>query len=554
MGVDQGSADKELMVEKVTKDQLKFVHVVSKHDLTAGPLILDIDNPYFMEPEYYERNQTSTAGRPGSGQFKIHPSRVVRLVGLEAPDPTLTDGWGDSVLQVLADAILAAGTVSQGVASLVNEAKIDVIKVPDLTASLTSKEYETRLTKRFTLAANMKSIFHMLLLDNAEEWERIEANFSQLPELIDVYLQIASGAADIPATRMLSQSPKGMQSTGQSDTRNYYDRISSEQKTDIQPVISRLDEVLIRSALGGRPEEVFYEWRPLWQLDATEKATIGYQKAQAFQIDVQSGLFDANVLQKARENQLIEDGTYPGLEDLLLEFEAEQEAMANQPEPEIDPATGLPKVPDPNADPNVDPANVDPEATAAADMAKRARSAPTRKVKKDKKKKTKGYQGYQTTDTSPRSLYVYRPVQNAKEIIAWAKAQGFKSVTAADSMHVTLFYCRAEVDWSKAGEAYGQDDKGIIRVAPGGMRIMDTFGEGATVLVFTASSLSYRHQDLMRNLEGSTWDYPDYQPHIAITYNKGDVDLETVEPYKGEIILGPECFDPVDDNYTVEEE
>jgi uncharacterized protein len=41
------------------------------------------------------------------------------------------------------------------------------------------------------------------------------------------FRKIVSGAADIPVTRLLGQSPAGMNATGTSDMKNYHDRIQS---------------------------------------------------------------------------------------------------------------------------------------------------------------------------------------------------------------------------------------------------------------------------------------------------------------------------------------
>lgn len=73
--------------------------------------------------------------------------------------------------------------------------------------------------------------------------------------------------------------------------------------------------------------------------------------------------------------------------------------------------------------------------------------------------------------------------------------------------------------------------------------MLEVFGEGAVVLAFNSSDLSWRHMSL-REI-GASWDWPEYQPHITITYNSGDVDVSKVEPYRGQIILGPEEFKPI---------
>ena len=83
--------------------------------------------------------------------------------------------------------------------------------------------------------------------------------------MLDRFLQSVSGAADIPGTRLLGQSPAGMNATGESDLRNYYDRLQA---------MFRMDEALIRSALGSRPADVYYDWAPLWGMSEKEKADV----------------------------------------------------------------------------------------------------------------------------------------------------------------------------------------------------------------------------------------------------------------------------------------
>lgn len=50
-------------------------------------------------------------------------------------------------------------------------------------------------------------------------------------------------------------------------------------------------------------------------------------------------------------------------------------------------------------------------------------------------------------------LYVCRPVVNADQIIAWAKAQGFETALPAEDMHVTICFSKQPVDWSEFSEA-----------------------------------------------------------------------------------------------------
>lgn len=311
LGVNQGSPESELDIERLGKDSLKWVHVMSRHELTVQDIIRDVGDPRYGEPRFYSASSIDRA-------MTIHPSRVIRFVGAELPDINQgMDGWGDSVLDALDEAVRHAGLTSSGIASLVHEAKIDVIRLPNLMANLATVGYSTKLISRFALAMQMKSINQTLLLDKDEEYEQKQIAFDKLPEILQTYLQIAAGAADIPATRLLGQAPAGMNSTGESDVRNYYDRISSDQEVDLCPALAPLDEIIIRSALGSRPDGIYYEWAPLWQLSESERSTNFKLKAEAVQIFVNTALVPNDALAKAVSNMLIEDGMLPGLEEAL---------------------------------------------------------------------------------------------------------------------------------------------------------------------------------------------------------------------------------------------
>jgi uncharacterized protein len=349
IGVD-GNMEKELDPEKIPKDGLKFLHVLAPHQVTIEDLEKDIESPYYGQPQFYVMRDDS--GKAGVRDVKIHPSRMVRLTGNDTPDPMTNFGWGDPMLQVIHDAVNAAGTVTGSVATLIAEAKFDVIKGPGLTEIFSTEAGTNRIIKRFSEANVAKSVINGVLMDAEEEWQRIGVNFAGMPEVLQMYLQIAAGASDIPVTRFLGQAPAGLNSTGESDVRNYYDRIASDQELRLTPALDKLDKAIMRSALGTYDEEIFYNWNSLWQIDDGAKATIAKQKADAAQVDVNSGLVPFEALVQGRVNQLIEDGTYPGLEaaveeaianeELINELNAQMPAQpANENEPPDDGEGGM---------------------------------------------------------------------------------------------------------------------------------------------------------------------------------------------------------------------
>lgn len=150
--------------------------------------------------------------------------------------------------------------------------------------------------------------------------------------------------------------------------------------------------------------------------------------------------------------------------------------------------------------------------------------------------------------SDPRPLYVYRRLKNAKDVIAWAKSQGFTSTLAARDMHVTVTYSRRAVNWFSIG---GLWTHGECEVAPGGPRAVDKLGsDGAVVLHFNSSDLTWRNKEMRE--AGCSWDYPEYQPHLTLSYNGAPDDLSKVEPYQGKLEFGPEIFEPIDNDWDDE--
>jgi len=339
IGVD-GNMEKELDPETIKKDGLKWLHVLAPHQVVVDELDKDIESPYYGQPLFYTMRDDS--GKAGVSDVKIHPSRMVRLIGNDTPDAMEQHGWGDPMLQMIHDAVNAAGTVAGSIATLIAEAKFDVIKVPGLTEIFSTEAGTNRIIKRFSEANVAKSVINGVLMDAEEDWQRIGVNLAGMPEVLQMYLQIAAGASDIPVTRFLGQAPAGLNSTGESDLRNYYDRIASDQALRLTPAMEKLDKAIMRSALGKYDEEIFYNWNSLWQIDDGQKATIAKQKADTAKVDADSGLVPFEALVQGRVNQLIEDGTYPGLEaaveeaikneELIAELEAQMPTPANENE------------------------------------------------------------------------------------------------------------------------------------------------------------------------------------------------------------------------------
>lgn len=493
---NRGAPSDVLEVDKLRPGDLTNFHVDVYPRLTIREWDTDFASPSFGKPLSYVY-QPSVRGSMG-GQVIIHASRVIPFAGAALPpfSALATNLWGDSVFVALEDHLNTAGTVAAVIASMLHEAKVDVIHT-DL-EGIGTDAGEERVRRRFALAAYLKSVNNMLLMGSNEKYEQKTLQFTGLPDIHIRMMQELSGAADIPVTRLLGQAPAGLQSTGESDLRNYYDMLQSKQEGELRGPLDRIDQILIASEGLKYPDGAHFYFPSLWQESATQKADNAYKRAQALKLVKDSEVIPDSVLSKAAISALIEDGTYPALDSAMKGYEGAQEA--GEPGDLVQPIEGASEEGD--------------------DLIRRSR--PMLRV---------------VGDAAPRTLYVHRKVENAAEILAWAKGQGFTDPLAASDVHVTIAYSRAPVDWFAVGTA---EDK--IVVNRGGPRQMDKFGD-ATVLLFSSWSLNYRHEEIFE--AGGSWDYPEYQSHITISKAAQAVNLDAIEPYQGKIVLGPEVFEEI---------
>jgi|GEM_PF-1726182 len=301
--------------ERVRRGALRFVTLLTHRQLQAGEIDQDPLSPTFGLPMWYAVVGSS------QGNVRIHPSRLITLAGVARPDVEefgrFTGGrLGDSVLYALMDAVKQFDGVAANINSLVYEAKIDVISVAGLTTHIAGNPHEEqKLLSRYRLAAAAKGNNGMLILDKDNEtYEQKSYSFAALADIMDRYAQNGAGGADIPMTRLFGRSPGGMNATGDSDLRNYYDRISSDQELEARPALEIFDECLIRSALGSRPPEAHYKWASLWQVSDKERAELGRTGVQTIKTLKDTGLIPDEVLSRGAVNLLTQDGVIPGLE------------------------------------------------------------------------------------------------------------------------------------------------------------------------------------------------------------------------------------------------
>ena len=517
MGLKDRNPAAPVEIESLTQDCIEYLTVLSCDWVSASELDMDPGSEYFGGPKFYNLSLPS-----GTAVNNVHPSRLAIFHAEDQPEWELGTGlvWGDPVIQSVYNSIRNHDSTTASVASLVFEAKIDILKIPVLMKNADDPRYAKKMTERTSIAALSKSINGMLVMDAKEEFEQRQYSFAALADIIDRFSQEVSGAADIPMTRLFGRSPAGMNSTGESDMRNYYDNISSIQNNRIRPAMSVLDDVLVVHALGDKPEDIDYEWRSLWQTSQKEDAEVANSVVGALDKLAKMRALPDETMQAIVVSSVQELKSFPGVKSAIDEFGLEVE----------DPFKSNELI---NAAMEAEAARMAQEngqgATGQAPGTKPAAGGRATKAGQAAQRLAK--------DAAPRSLYIRRDVVNSRDLHRWATSQGIKDLVPAEELHVTVCYSKTPVDWFKVGESW-EDKIDLV----GGPRIVEAFPGGPIVLLIGASSLKWRHREIME--AGGSHDFPEYQPHITLSKNS-DQDLKDVTPYQGRILLGPEIFEEV---------
>lgn len=140
------------------------------------------------------------------------------------------------------------------------------------------------------------------------------------------------------------------------------------------------------------------------------------------------------------------------------------------------------------------------------------------------------------------TLYVYRPLKNAEQVIAWAKGQGFETCLQPDDMHVTICYSKTPVDWTLF-----DPDPSVLIVSPAFDRDVLQFGKAA-VLTFHSDALLARHEHF-EAVGGASYDFDEYKPHVTLSW-KDWVPVDST--YHGPLVFGPEVFEKIEDDWAAD--
>jgi uncharacterized protein len=303
--------------------------------------------PKFGKPETY------ALGNPGavaSPMQIVHESRLIRFGG--APTSITMKrargGYNISKLQRCYEAIRSFATSYKAVEILLTDGPQGVYKVDNL-ASLLGSNNKGAFEARLQAVDLFRSALRAVVVDaKTESFERQAVSFGSIPDVMDRFALRLAASVPMPVTKLMGQSPAGMNATGESDFRDWYDGIETDQVNVLGPKLGQLIRILCATKEGptggAQPKQVKVEFQKLWTLNPKEEA-----ERRKIVADTDAVYFDMGALtaEEIALNRFGERGWSDGykidrdLRERLVEIDHE-EALGL--EPDEDPEVGAMKL------------------------------------------------------------------------------------------------------------------------------------------------------------------------------------------------------------------
>lgn len=288
---------------------IRFLTVVDRRYVQPHTWDREGLSPRFGLPELYRFMRTSAGGGTYTGV--VHHSRLIRFDGALVDDETrnANQGWGDSELQRVTDKLRQFNAAYGAAGTLMQDSSQGVMKLKNLW-SLIASDKQGLLKKRLEIMELARSVGRTVLMDMEEEFDRVESGLlAGVPAVLDSFAVLLAGAVPMPVTVLMGRSPAGLNATGESDMRGWYDTVKAERTNTLAPRAETLVRMVLRAQdgpTGGQePAQWSIDFPSLWQLSPGEEQEIRSKQAQTDSTYISAGVLTA---EEVAANRFRSDG------------------------------------------------------------------------------------------------------------------------------------------------------------------------------------------------------------------------------------------------------
>lgn len=312
--------DQELDLDQIMVGSFKGLMIVDRWSgvYPEIELVTDLSDPDRGLPKYYVIRDVT-----GQISQRVHHSRVVRFIGRDLPywEQVTSLYWGESEIEAIYSEIVKRDNISNNIASLTFKANVTVMETDnvDQLFGVGGGQAQMRFWQMVQAMSVAESNFSTRVVNKGDNVHRDQYNFAGLSDVYELALMDLSGAARIPMTKLFSRTPTGLNATGESDLRNYYDYLEEVRESQFRPIIEKLLPILALSTLGEIPNDLDFSFDSLRTPDELEKADIIQRKVIALTTAYQNDGITQESYSKELKALGEQSGMFSSITDEMIE-------------------------------------------------------------------------------------------------------------------------------------------------------------------------------------------------------------------------------------------
>jgi len=260
--------------KKIPKGSLKGFQVIEP--VWTYPGVYNAQNP--LSPDFYKPTQWFVMGKT------VHASRMIDFVSRQVPDllKASYNFRGLSLIQIAEPYVNNWLRTRDSVSDMIHSFSIPVIGT-DMSQVLQGGGAENLLMRlmMFNQCRDNRGAFAKD--NNKEQPETVEfvnAPLSGLDTLQAQAQEQMASVSSIPLVKLLGITPNGLNASSDGEIRVFYDYIHSLQQSIFKTPLKRVLDVIQLSEFGDIDPDIYFEFEPLYEMSAKEKADIRLVDAQ----------------------------------------------------------------------------------------------------------------------------------------------------------------------------------------------------------------------------------------------------------------------------------
>lgn len=202
----------------------------------------------------------------------LNKSRVNLALGKKAPYYVRMrlQGWGLSIFEQSLPPLIQYLKSQNVMLELLDENKIDILKINQLANTLNTKDGTAIIRKRVDIAAKNKNYKSMLVMDKEDDYQQKQLSIAGVADLNKEIRIMVAAYLRQPVSKIWGTGSSGF-SSGEDDLENYNAMIESEIRPQSLKMIKWVADLRCMQLFGRKTPDLTIKWQPLRVLTGLEE-------------------------------------------------------------------------------------------------------------------------------------------------------------------------------------------------------------------------------------------------------------------------------------------